>query len=124
MQFLANENIPKSLIGLLRLDGLDVASVQETMRGASDVSVLSRARSEHRILLTQDKDFGELAARRGLPPECGVVLFRLSGSDPASVTKRMLEAIRSRNDWAGRFSVVTEDRIRVRTLRQVDAGTP
>jgi len=57
-----------------------------------------------------------LAFRYGLPASCGVVLFRLSGSDPASDNQRMLSALASRGDWVGHFAVVEQDRIRIRPL--------
>jgi hypothetical protein len=67
-------------------------------------------------LLTHDKDFGEIAFRAGLSAECGVFLLRLSGIDPDADNQRALEAIESRTDWEGHFSVITEDRMRVRPL--------
>jgi len=67
-------------------------------------------------VVTHDKDFGELAFRAELPSTCGVILFRLSGSDRDTDNQRVLEAIESRDDWAGHFSVVTDDRIRMRPL--------
>ena len=66
--------------------------------------------------MTFDKDFGELACRVGLPASSGVVLFRLTGSSPEVDNSRALAALESRNDWAGCFSVVTDDRIRMRRL--------
>ncbi len=74
-------------------------------------------------MLTHDKDFGELAFRVGLPAECGVILVRLSGTDADTDNKRVLEAIGSRTDWEGHFSVITEDRIRVRLL-PTDTASP
>jgi hypothetical protein len=62
------------------------------------------------------EDFGELAFRFGLPAECGVILLRLAGDNPAADNLRAVQAIESRLDWTGHFSVVTEDRIRMRPL--------
>lgn len=86
------------------------------MRGAADHEVLARAQIEDRLLLTFDKDFGELAYRSRLPASCGVVLFRLSGPDPETDNARALSALGSRIDWAGHFAVVEDDRIRLRAL--------
>ena len=66
---------------MLRDGGHSVLAVKEAMRGADDAAVPARAHAEARILLTQDKDFGELTFRYGLPAECGVILFRLKGAD-------------------------------------------
>jgi predicted nuclease of predicted toxin-antitoxin system len=116
MQLLANENVSATVIHTLRLRGHDVLSAKESMRGESDSAVLRLARQEGRLVVTHDKDFGELAFRNCLPAECGILLFRLSGADPASDNRRVLEAIESRQDWTGHFAVVTDDQIRIRPL--------
>lgn len=116
MRFLANENISDGLVKLLRNSGHDVLWVKEFMRGEKDTKILAFAQAEQRILVTYDKDFGELAFRVGLPAECGVLLLRLAGSDPDSEIRQAFRVIDGRADWAGYFSVVSEDRIRMRRL--------
>lgn len=116
MRLLANENIPASAIKKLRAAGFDVLSAAESMAGASDLDVLARAQSESRVLITQDKDFGELAFRSGLSAACGVILFRLAGGSPDQVAARMTEVASSREVWAGLFAVATDDRVRIRDL--------
>jgi predicted nuclease of predicted toxin-antitoxin system len=115
MRLIVNENLANSVIQGLRQRGWDVLAVKESMWGADDAAILHRAESEQRVV-TQDKDFGELAFKHRLPASCGVILFRLSGADPAIDNARILEVIASREDWAGNFSVVTDDRIRMRSL--------
>ena len=122
MRYLANENFPGPIVDSLRHDGHDVAWVAEGMRGASDAAVLARAQAERRTLLTFDKDFGELAFRARLPAACGVVLFRLSGTSPADDNHRALAALASRQEWAGHFAVILDDRIRIRRLPGVAVG--
>jgi predicted nuclease of predicted toxin-antitoxin system len=117
MRLIVNENIAKTVCRALRDQGHDVFAVKELMAGADDATILAVARSELRVVLTQDKDFGELAFRCGLPAECGVILFRLRGTNPDSDGRRMLEVIESRQDWAGQFAVATDDRVRIRALR-------
>lgn len=116
MRFVAHENIPSTVILELRNRNHDVLSVKEEMRGLHDDAILARAQAEDRIVITHDKDFGELAFRSRLPASCGVILFRLAGTDPQMDSQRILEAVESRGDWAGHFSVVTDDRIRMRPL--------
>ena len=60
MKFLADECFDAGLVKVLRDDGHEVLYAVETLRGAIDDDVLTRAFSEGRILLTEDKDFGEL----------------------------------------------------------------
>lgn len=116
MRILANENFPGPLIRELRRLGHDVMSVKESMRGSADREVLERSRQEERLVVTFDKDFGELAFRFGLPAGSGIILFRLSGSSPEADNARALAAFAIGIDWIGNFSVVTNDRIRVRPL--------
>ncbi len=122
MRLLANENVPGALIRALRDRGHDVLSAKESLRGQRDEVVLARARREARLVLTFDKDFGELAFHAGLPAECGVVLFRLESRDPADLVDRVLAILQHRSDWAGSFTVVTQRRIRVRPLPRADRG--
>lgn len=116
LRILANENFPGPLIHELRQRGHDVVSVKESMRGATDRQVLERAQREERLVITFDKDFGELAFRFSLPANSGVILFRLSGSSPEADNARALAAFESGIYWSGSFAVVTNDRIRVRPL--------
>jgi len=116
MRILANENFPGPVVRALRARGHDVVWVRETMRGATDREVLARAQADRRLLLTFDKDFGELAFRTRLPAECGIILFRLSGGSPDVDNARTLSSIESRTDWTGHFAVVTDNRIRIRPL--------
>jgi predicted nuclease of predicted toxin-antitoxin system len=114
---LADENLPHEVVAALRRGGHDVAWVREQMPGSSDQRVLEKAQAEQRIILTFDKDFGELAFHRGLPATCGVILFRIPTRSPAQTTVLILKAIDERSDWAGHFSVVEADRIRMTPLR-------
>jgi len=116
MRFLANENIPLDAVSALREKGNDVLWVRTDAPGMCDEDILSRAVTEERILITFDKDFGELAFRSRLPAKCGIILFRIFAQSSVSVAKIITTVIESRNDWAGNFSVVEEERIRMRPL--------
>ncbi|MBI3824981.1 MAG: DUF5615 family PIN-like protein [Candidatus Rokubacteria bacterium] len=116
MRLLADENIPGDVVAALRLAGHDVAWIRIDQPGSADRDVLARAQEESRILLTFDKDFGELAWRERLPAVCGVVLFRLPMPAPTDVGRVLAEIVNGRSDWAGHFSVVGADSIRMRPL--------
>ena len=60
MRLCANENLPEDCIARLRADGHDVLWIRESAPGSPDHAVLARAYAEHRLLITFDKDFGEL----------------------------------------------------------------
>ena len=60
MRLCANENVPGDCVAALRQRGHDVFWIRETARGSSDDAVLAKAQSEARLLITFDKDFGDL----------------------------------------------------------------
>jgi hypothetical protein len=116
MRFLANENFPGAAVTALQTAGHDVVWVRVAGPGISDSDVLAWAVRENRILLTFDKDFGELARGSRSPATCGVVLFRVPLPKPHEVGWRLADLITARDDWAGYFSVVEPGRIRMRPL--------
>lgn len=118
MKFLADENIPGSVVCSLKEDGFDISWIRTDSPGISDIEVIRKAHREGRIILTFDKDFGEFSVRYHTVPVKGIVLFRLYRLPPPSQTPYILKVIRSRSDWEGHFSVVEQDRIRMRSLVQ------
>jgi predicted nuclease of predicted toxin-antitoxin system len=114
MRFLANENFPGAAVAALAALGHDVVWVRIVAPGTLDRDVLAWAAREERILLTFDKDFGELARGSTLPSTCGIVLLRTPMPRPGEVGQELADIITSRDDWAGCFSVVEPGRIRMR----------
>jgi hypothetical protein len=116
MRFLANENFPYAAVTALVAAGHNVAWIRTTAPGIADSDVLGWAAREERILLTFDKDFGELARRAIMPPACGVVLLRVPMPKPGGTGQRLANMVMERDDWAGHFSVIEPGRIRMRPL--------
>jgi len=116
VRILADENIPLRVVAALRDRGNDVLWVREHSPGATDRAVLETAKVQERILLTFDKDFGELAFRANLPHTAGIVLLRLSAATPELLCRRVVGALERLDDWAGLFAVVDETRIRTHGL--------
>lgn len=116
MRFLLNENMSRTVIRTLRERGHDVLSAKESLQGLPDEDVLARAQQERRLVVTQDKDFGELAFRARLLADCGVILFRLAGANPDQDNRRVLEVLESTTEWVGQFAVVTKHQVRIRAL--------
>ena len=116
MKLLANENFPGDAIDALRQDGHDVVWIRTDAPGSSDPQVLAQAQAEDRILLTFDKDFGELAFRARLPATSGIILFRIAAPSADHVAKVAVATLKSRSDWAGHFSVVEAHRLRMTVL--------
>ena len=118
MKILADENMDAGIIEWLRSLGEDVLAVRESMRSADDVAILRTANTEDRIILTKDMDFGEMVFSQGMSA-VGIVLLRLENA----VTQKRLSVMQSNWDEVkqrarGNFVVLTEDRLRVRSLRQ------
>jgi len=116
MRFLADENISRLVIERLRAAGLDVATVAATNPGASDNDVLALASVEERILITEDRDFGELVVRQRLGVH-GVILLeldRLSNEAEADLVGGVVSANASK--LAGSLVVIEPGRVRLRPL--------
>jgi predicted nuclease of predicted toxin-antitoxin system len=81
MNFIADEGVDRQIVERLRQDGHRIWYVAEMEPGISDDTVLDLANQKSALLLTADKDFGELVFRqhRLIP---GVVLIRLAGLSP------------------------------------------
>jgi len=123
MRFLANENFPGAAVAALEAAAHEIAWVRRIAPGTSDEVVLAWAARERRILLTFDKDFGELARTSDLPISCGIVLFRTPMPKADAAGQQLAELLGSRDDWVGHFSVVEPGRIRMRLLgRSLRAG--
>ena len=112
MRFLVDECTGPAIARWLRAQQHDVFSVYEEARGIDDDKVIQRAFAENRILITNDKDFGEKVYRERLPHK-GVILLRLADERSAikiDVLERLLSVYADR--IAGQFVVVTETKIR------------
>jgi predicted nuclease of predicted toxin-antitoxin system len=96
MRILANENFPLGAVEALRQHGHDVAWIRGDAPGSSDQAVLQRAQADDPILVTVDKDFGELAFRARLPAPSGIILFRISAASPQHVARAAAAAKSSR----------------------------
>ena len=116
MRWLADECIPASLVDFLRHTGHDVLYVAELAAGADDVRIVEQAAREDRLLLTEDKDFGDLIFRRGrIAP--GIVLIRIASENPQLVEERLAAAIGQYGERLfGQYIVIEEGRFRSRPL--------
>jgi predicted nuclease of predicted toxin-antitoxin system len=116
MRFLADENFPGAAVDALVQAGHDVVWIAAAAPGTPDTEVFRRAAHENRIILTFDKDFGDIARVASLPVTCGVILFRLPMPSSTEVGARLAKVIGDRSDWSGNFSVIESDRVRMRPL--------
>src|SRR2546430_16723808 len=113
MNFVADESCARPVIQALREAGHDVVAIAEIAKGATDDQVLERALKEKRVLITEDRDFGELVYARGRSSS-GVILVRFPGSarrvKPATVVDAVAKlGVRLRDA----FTVVEPGRVRL-----------
>lgn len=114
MKLLADESVDSQIVDGLRLDGHDVTYVAEIEPSLSDDLVLDRANAAGSLLLTADKDFGELVFRQGLV-HSGVVLLRMAGLSPERKTTFVSAALRDHGEEMKQaFSVVSAGFVRIR----------
>jgi predicted nuclease of predicted toxin-antitoxin system len=94
-----------------------VTYIKEAAAGIDDATVLRVATDEERILITEDKDFGEMVVRLGLPAH-GILLLRMNPADSAAKLLRLREVIQSHGgQFAGSLVVADETRVHFRPLR-------
>jgi predicted nuclease of predicted toxin-antitoxin system len=115
MRFLVDESTGRKICELLNTAGHDTIFVGDKRPGSADETVLAWAESEERILVTDDKDFGELVFRLDRPTT-GVVLLRTSTANSRRRVRILLDVIRNMQ-LEGSFTTVTENRIKTRKLR-------
>jgi len=112
MRLLVDECTGSGVAQWLTDQGHDVVSVYDEMRGATDEVVLHRATDEERVLVTNDKDFGEMIYRRGWP-HCGVILIRAQDERLSSKTDLIARFLEMDIDARDRFVVVTPVGVRL-----------
>lgn len=116
MRFLADENIPLPSIRLLREAGHDVVGILEEAPGISDIHVLEHAVSSDRLLLTFDRDYGDLIYRQDSPSPSGILYLRFVPATPLEVGEAVLRLMETDLALVGQFTVVERDRTRQRPL--------
>ncbi len=116
MKLFADENVARAIVAQLRARGHDVLYASEELAGAPDTDWLSRADSEGRLILTSDKDFGDLIFRDGLTSH-GVILTRLGDLPLAERLARLGRAWGTvEANPTGKFIVITPTKVRIRDL--------
>lgn len=114
MRFLADEGVDRSIVDALRGDGHDVRWMAEELVGTKDDIILEAALRDARILITEDKDFGELVYRQRLHHR-GVVLVRIDGISNAEKARIASRAIgEHETELPGGFTVIQHATIRIR----------
>jgi predicted nuclease of predicted toxin-antitoxin system len=116
LRFLADEGVERQIVRRLRSVGWTVDYVAEQSKQAGDITVLAMANRDAAILITNDKDFGDLIFRQNLV-STGVLLLRLEGV-MADEKSGLVEAALTdhHGELSGHFCVLTRNSLRVRPL--------
>jgi predicted nuclease of predicted toxin-antitoxin system len=117
LTFFADEGVEHQIVERLRLDGHEVAYVAEMSPGIMDEVVLMRSQTSSSVLITADKDFGELVFRQW-QSSTGVLPIRLWGLGPDTKAAVVSEAVQEHgSELSGAFAVLSPVNIRIRRQR-------
>ncbi len=113
MRFLADESCDSIIIRALREAGYDIVAVSEIIPGGEDSAVIELALREKRILLTEDKDFGQLVYAHA-QETAGVIFLRFPNSARERISKDVCTLARKQGEkLTGSFVTVQPGRIRI-----------
>lgn len=114
MKIVADESVDYGVILELRKNGYDVLAIEDSYKGSEDEMVLEISLKENSLLMTEDKDFGELVFRLN-KAHIGIILIRLSGIDLESKNKIILKSLKENFEtMKNSFSVISENQTRIR----------
>jgi len=107
VRFLADESCDFAVVRALRAAGHDVAAIAEEQPGLTDRAVIARAEAESRIVLAEDKDFGQLSFSAGRGA-VGCVLLRFPAGIRASIGADVVHLVETLGDRLLRSFVTAE----------------
>lgn len=114
MNLLADEGVDRPIVESLRQNSHDVIYIAEVDPSISDHDVFDRANTLRAILLTADKDFGEIVFKERRLLSGGVILIRLAGLSAEKKAEIVVETIQNYDArLAGCFTVLSPGRVRV-----------
>ncbi|MDX2128849.1 MAG: DUF5615 family PIN-like protein [Chloroherpetonaceae bacterium] len=116
VSFLADESVDYRIVQYLRNAGYSVKSIQEIAPSATDEQVLTIAENEKLVLVTEDKDFGELTFRLK-KNSTGIVLLRFETIDLESICTSLSKAFRDAEKLFNNFTVISLNKIRMKLIR-------
>ena len=118
MTFLADENIPLEVVRQLREKGISILTLTQIARGSKDKEVIERAAKDNCIILTFDKDFGELVFRYRIKTY-GIILLRITPRNPEYIADIIVKVLQDENlTLKGNFCVISDTKVRLIPLKQ------
>ncbi|GBC73423.1 hypothetical protein HRbin04_00824 [archaeon HR04] len=125
LRFIADENVPLSIVRLLRdKNGIEILHITEVAgKGLKDTEIIALSAKENSVIITFDKDFGELVMRnivrgsnynnRPIPRAYGVVILRIKPLSIPYIYKIIRKILSMNLEFEHKLIVVKEDRIRI-----------
>ena len=123
MKLLTDENVPLGTVTALRRSGEDILAVAEVLPGAADEDVLRLGRTQGRVIVTFDRDYGELVFRRHLRPPAGVLYLRFVPDSAEELAAQVMALKTSGVKLEGWFTTVSGNGIRQRPLHRVGGAS-
>jgi len=115
-KFLADENIPLKAIDALKQKGIDITPILNVSPSLNDKAVLNLANRQGRVIVTFDKDFGELIFKEKLKAK-GLVLLRFTPKSPQHIAKRIEHLLKAKIPTEHCILIVREDSVRVISIK-------
>ena len=109
MRLLADENVPLATVRALQDKGLDIVMIRDIRPGATDSEVLHIARDQSRVLVTLDRDFGELVFLRNHPLPPAIIFIRSAFGHPITGLAEPLEHLIRTETIDGFFWVMNRE---------------
>lgn len=115
LKFLADESLESRIVLFLRDKGYDILAISEVTPSIKDTEVLKIARNENRVIITNDKDFGDLVFFNHLK-HTGIILCRFKTERIQYKIDAITKLLKyHKNKLVGNFVVVDETEVRIRT---------
>jgi predicted nuclease of predicted toxin-antitoxin system len=111
-QLLADENIPSETVNLLKKQRIDIISVTEFACGLSDREILELGKTKGRIIVTFDKDFGQIIFKEKVKTH-GLILLRFIPESPQQISKRIRQVLAAKIRIENCVVIVKKDSVRV-----------
>jgi predicted nuclease of predicted toxin-antitoxin system len=113
---LADENIDHKIIEAIREAGVEIYSIYETNRGLSDEAIIQLSKEPPRIILTEDKDFGEWVFAHN-EKNISVIFLRYSFLETQKMINTLLQVLLNNNNLFGNYTTLTTTKIRSRNIK-------
>lgn len=113
---IADENIDRLIIQAIKETGIEVYSVFELQRGIRDEDIIKLSQKPRRIILTEDKDFGEWVYAHQ-HKDISVILLRYDFKDTEQMAVILKRLLLDKGDILfGKFTTVTLSKVRIRNI--------